>query len=136
MTLENESRREDEYWEWTAERDYWAYPKWITAEKQKRAKCPDPKYYATSIIINFMTPSGDEQYARYYIRKKRPLALVDYSFVIRHLEDRFLLELEKSASLATAVEDDVDEVDLAKIRLYFRTKSKERKQRELQTKDK
>ena len=56
---------------------------------------------------------------------------IDYSCAVKLLEDRYLIELEKTAKLTKAVEEDLADVDLSKIRLYTRTSDKNWKDKKI-----
>lgn len=119
MSLTDEQKQENENWHWSAERGWWAYPKWIEREKAKRAQYPEPLYCPTSITIKFLTPSGEEKHARYYFWEKGPMRLEDLPRAIRLLEDRYMIEIFKTSILERAIEEDWDEKDLGTIRQYL-----------------
>lgn len=122
MIQPNEQPEVEKKWEYKKERGYRAYPTWITKEKEKRSKYPDPRYYITSIDVNFLTPAGSEEHARYYLWDKVPANLELFPKVLRMIEDRFLIHIEKSSLMQVSVDEDMKEIDLGRIRMLYKKK--------------
>lgn len=111
------------------EYSYNAYPKWLEEEKARRKIDPELLFYVSGISITFLTPHGDEHTYKYFPFQKKALSLEDFARVVRSLEDRHLLEIQKTSFLSSMVENTNNQksLDEIKLRLIKHANSKQEK---------